>query len=43
MKKTYGSTQTAAQTATPIVAAATKATDTNIKKLKMYLSSQKGK
>ena len=43
MKETFGSTQIAAQTATPIVAAATKATSGNIKKLKTYLSTQKDK
>lgn len=35
--------QTAEQTAIPTVAAATKATSGNIKKLKTYLSTQKDK
>lgn len=43
MKETFGSTQTVAQTATPIVAAATKATNSNINKMKVYLSTQKDK
>ena len=33
----------AEQIAIPTVAAATKATETNVKKLKIYLSKQKGK
>ena len=40
MKETSGSTQTVVQTATPTVAAATKSTVTNIKKLKIYLSDE---
>ena len=38
---TYTSTQTAAPIVTPIVAAATKSTATNIKKLKIYLRDER--
>ena len=37
---TYGSMRTVEQTATPTVAAATKSTQSNIKKLKIYLSNE---
>ena len=38
---TYTSTQTVGSIATPTVAAATKSTDTNIKKLKIYLRDER--
>lgn len=37
---TYGFTQIVGQTATPTVAAVTKSTATNIKKLKVYLRNE---
>ena len=43
MKEISGSTQTAIRTVIPTVAAATKATDRNIKKIKQYLSKQNNK